>query len=506
MAEFSISKKDLLGAMGYVTTTSGPVVPARSKKVETMKGTKPVGDQTSQKWDHRKYDNDSLLMNKNYLDLKDIGVKIMTEATTSTSYDPMRLNLTGMDMEDCSLNGKFMCDGQVVTFNIKYPNNNNKISVEVALESGDSNLYEVPLDSDQFKGNFAQSIRESARELINKVNNPADMDEMLYGVGKVQGVPSTSYNVADPFASQKLGLDTANADAMNFTAYESVDWKLHKLLDLCNVCALTEAEGEEFGPDDFAAPAGDMGGAGAPDPMANDGTQAPASAGEVNGNAGGNGDGDDTMEFREYMLPADPDHGSGLTQAAWDNMASIVADGVAKLNNSSSGGVKPSSSEWLEGFPGVKNMTPDEILEQFLSFDDYKALDTTLPIEGLKQFAHAMEEDKLDINRFKTNLGKWFPEVYNTDGTAMHDVAKETAAMTFPQDDNTGLGGIDPNGTMDFSGGFGDFGGGNGGSTGDMMDAANDFANGGGIDLSENGQDENAPDKTDLALDSLGNI
>ena len=126
-------------------------------------------------------------------------------------------------------------------------------------------------------------------------------------------------------------------------------------------------------------------------------------------------------------------------------------------------------------------------------------------MKGLRQFAHALEGGKVDITKFKTDLGKWFPEVYNTDGTAMHDVAKETAAMTFPQDDNTGVGqGLDQNAPVDF-GGIGEMG--------DMMDNAqtmvgNDGNLDAGIDMSEDGSnaEDTGKDKTDLAIDSLDNL
>lgn len=499
-----IQLKDMLKAFSYVKTQSGPVTPARTTSVDMMKGTfGPVGDQTDdKKWDRRKYENDNLEMHKNYLSLSDIRIKVLTEATSSTSYSPMRLNLSGVDLDTCSMNGTFNCDGQNVVMNMKFPNKNGDITVELTLDSGNNLAYDVSLDSDQFKGNFAQSIRESARNLINKATKPSGMDEMLYGVGSLS-TPQNNFN-------DTLGL--ANSDTNNITAYESVDWRLRKLLDVCNEADAMFEAGEDFGAEDFAAPgdpAGDQGaGAGAPPPPpmgGGDGTEHPQDAGDINGVTEGNGKGAEEMEFREFVLPTDPSNGPGLSQAAWDNMAQIVADATNYAISNQSGGVKPSANEWYEGFPGVKDMTSDELLEQFLSFDDYKALDTTLPIEGLQQFAKALEGGKIDITKFKTDLGKWFPGVYNSDGTAMRDVAKETAAMIFPQDDQTGVGqGMDMNSTVDF---------GNYGDTADMMDKSIDMFGGAnntdpGIDMSENGSASEEPgqDKTDLAINSLDNL
>ena len=480
-----IQMKDMLKAFEYTQTKSGPVVPARTASVKMMKGTLgPVGDQTSQKWDRRKYENDNLETKKNYLSLKDIGIKIMTEASTMTSYEPMRLNLSGMDMEQTSLNGNFNCDGQNITMNIRYPNANDDMSVELVTDKGRTMLYEVPLDSDQFKGNFAQSIRQSARNLIQKEKESDTQDE-IYGAGTIK-MPGNDFNDS---------LNLALSDTNNITAYESVDWKLQKLLEMCNDAeARFEAEGD-FSADEFAAPADD-GSNPPPPPMGGDGSQQPQSAGDVNGVSDGNGKGEDDMFFAEYA-------NQFFTQAAWDSIAQLVSDAAAYITDNGSAGVKPSADEWYEGFPGFKNESADDLLEEFLAKEDYKALgDGKLPKEGLDKMAEALETGKVDVTKFKTDLGKWFPDVYNTDGTAMHDVAKEAASTVFPQDDQTGVGqGMDMNSNVDF-GGYGEMG--------DMMDQSqqmfgnNDF----GVDMSENGSNSEEPgkDKTDLALDSLDNL
>lgn len=491
-----VSLKDFTKAFAYTTTKSGPVEPARTTPVKMMKGTLgPVGDQTSQKWDHRTYDNKSLLAKKNYLSLKDIGIKIMAEATSSTSYNPMRLNLSGMDQTKTSMHGEFVQDGNNITFNLRYPNVNDDISVELALDDGQSVMYNVPLDSDEFKGNFAQALRLKGRELIHRRDSKM-RENMADSYGTV-AMPQNNFNDS---------LALANSDTNNITAYESVDWRLNKLLDLCNE-AEAMFEADDFTASDFSAGSdeggndqvgNDLGG--------NDNMGGPQNAGQVNGVTDGNGKGKNNPEFRDFVNPdgTNPDY-PGLSQSAWDNMAQIVADALNYTTTNQSDGVKPSASEWYDGFPGVKGETPSEILEQFLSFEDYKALDTTLPLEGLQQFAHALEGGKVDITKFKTDLGKWFPDVYNTDGTAIHDVAKETAAMTFPQDNNGEFGGGDFG--MDSNVNLGGIS-----ETGDMMDDAQTMVGNGntdaGIDMTEDGSNSEEPgnDKTDLALDSLDNI
>ena len=126
-----------------------------------------------------------------------------------------------------------------------------------------------------------------------------------------------------------------------------------------------------------------------------------------------------------------------------------------------------------------------------------------------KTFMAAFSEDvPVDVVKFKTNLGKWVPEVYNADGTAMHDTAKEAASTIFPADDQTGVGGgLSPDESVDLN---------NPGETGDMMDnaqsqfgkAAENVTNP-GVDMNETGETHGGSgeqDKTDFSLGGLGNI
>ena len=88
-----------------------------------MKGTLgPVGDQTKEDFDHRTYENKSLLGHKNYLSMKDIGIKFLTEATSTARQNTgIRINLDGIDFNETSMHGEFDCDGQHVDMNMKDP-------------------------------------------------------------------------------------------------------------------------------------------------------------------------------------------------------------------------------------------------------------------------------------------------------------------------------------------------------------------------------------------------
>lgn len=495
MPEFSMNKKELLSKLGYVSTQSGKVVPAKSKVIAMMSknAPKPVKDQMSEKFDHRKYDNDSLLMGKNYLSLKDIGVKIMTEATSSTVASPIRLNLDGLVMDDTALKGQFKCLGHIVNISIEYPNANDKISIMLSVDGNSkTSLFEEPIDALQSQGNMSESIRRSAIDLIKNLDSADNLDDTLSGTGVVAGMGNNFDGRTD--------FQTASMMPSSLLQTESVDWQMQKLLNICLESALLEdgedgedgAEGGDFGADDFAAPdaGGDMGG----DMNADPGSAPAGDAGSVNGNPeSANSDDNETMMLREFCLPTS--NRAGLSHGAFDTMAKIAGEAMERAFGNSNNGFHPSGQEFTKGFVGVENMSEPEILDTFLSLDEYKALDMEpLPIEGLEQFARALE-DKMDVSQIKNRLGEWFENVYNTDGVPLHNIDEETANMQLPGDDMTGVGqGIDLNAPI----------GAPTGDIGDMMDAADQMAGLGGPSANENGDDSN--DNTDFAVDSLDNL
>lgn len=491
-----VSLKDFRKTFEYTTTKSGPVTPARTASISMMKGTLgPVGDQTKEDFDHRTYENKSLLSHKNYLSMKDIGMKFLTEATSTTRQNTgIRINLDGIDFNETSMHGEFDCDGQHVDMNMKYPNPDGEITVELALKNDTNTFIDVSPESDQFRVNFSQFIFQQARNLIAQ-NADQQRNNNIYG-GEVIKTPGNNFN-------DTLNLATNDPNSIN--TYESVDWRLHQLRNLCEMCALNEAD--DFGAADFAAggnkqDAGNGGGMTNPPPPAGDGTDAPQNAGQVNGVSDGNGKGEEKQEFAEYAEKA-------FSQAALDGLAQIVADGLSDMTENGSAGAKLSAKEWRDGFPGVDKMIASELVEQFLAFEEYKALgEQPLPVKGLQEMGKALEEGNIDVVKFNTNLGKWFPEVYNADGTAMHDTAKEAASTIFPADDQTGVGGgLAPDASVDLN---------NPGEMGDMMDnaqsqfgtAAKNVTNP-GVDMNETGETHGGSgeqDKTDFSLGGLGNI
>ena len=492
----TINRQELLeklGKLGIVKTQSGPVVSAKQQMVDMMtKGTpKPVGDQTSQKWDRRKYDNSPLNMNRNYLNLKDLGIRIMTESRQRALNEAGELNFN-IDLPvftQTAISGKMVCLGHEIKCQILGPNDMGKLSIILDDETtGKSTQKNLSPDADEFKGNLANVIKRIAVDLVKSGDTAESLDELTQGVGAVTGFAGN-----DNFGTFN-DLDIAEMAPSTLVRNESVDWQLESLRKLCNKAVM---EADDFSADDFAAPAEDGGAApdAGMDPAA---APAPQNAGEVNGNADGTAkDAPDTMEFTRFCIPQVGDEHYGLDQKAVDTMNKLIASAYAKDLENDSSGVKPGEDEILNGWSGTMGQTRDIAVPLFLKF--YPALgDKPLPKDGLVKMAKALDEG-IDYKTFNERLSTWFPEVYNEDGTSINDVDAQAAAMRLPGDDPTGTGvGFSPNAPI------GEPNGGAGG-TADMMAMADDIFGEPGTEAKE-GEGDTGLDNVDFDLAALDKI
>lgn len=494
----TISRQELLeklGKLGYVKTQSGPVVPAKQELIDTItKGTpKPVGDQTKAKWDHRTYDNDPLTLNKNYLNLKDIGIKVMTEsrlrALNEASDLTFHIDLPVMNQQVTS--GKMKCLGHDITIQLMAPNDEGEITISLEDQNtGKSSLRNLSPESDELKGRLDLVIKRMAMDLVKNGDRADDYDQMMGGVGAATGFVGND-NFGD------VNLDNLNVAEMGPSALvknESVDWQLEALRGLCNKAVM---EADDFGAEDFAAPA--EGGDAPADPAADAGA-APQDAGDVNANDGGTAEGaPETMEFIKFCDPGVGDDGAGLSQKAVDTLNKIIADAYTKGLKDDSSGVQPDEDEIYNGWAGTMAQPREVAVPTFLKFKKYAALgDQPLPKDGLVKMAQALE-DGIDPKTFDQRLGTWFPGVYNEDGTSINDVDAQSAAMRLPGDDPTGTGvGFDPNAPI------GDPNGGMGG-TADMMGLADDMFGEPGTEMKE-GEGDDGLDNVDFDLGALENI
>lgn len=491
-----ISRKDLLeklGKMGVVKTQSGPVVPAKKELIDTItkKVPKPVGDQTKAKWDHRKYDNDPLTLNKNYLTLKDIGIKIMTEsrlhALNEANNMTCKIDLPVMDQQVTT--GKMQCLGHDIKLQLMAPNDEGEVSIILDdANTGKTRQTTLPADSDELRGRLDLTIKRMALDLVRNGDTASNLDQMTSGAGSVTG-----FNGNDNFNDVNFDdLNTAEMGPSALVRQESVDWQLNALLGMCNKIAL-EADGD-FGEADFAAPADNTK---PDDATAAGGMQ---NAGDVNANPGGTSEGaEEKMEFTKFCDPGVGDEGAGLSQKAVDTLNKIIANAYTKGLQDDSSGVQPDEDEIANGWAGTLAQPREVAVPTFLKFTKYAALgDQPLPKDGLVKMAKALE-DGIDPKTFDQRLGTWFPTVYSEDGTSLTDVDAQTAAMRMPGDDPTGVGvGFDPNAPI------GDPNGGKGG-TADMMDTANQMFGEPGTEMKE-GEADDGYDNVDFDLAALDNI
>ena len=499
-----ISRKELLeklGKMGYVKTQSGPVVPAKKELIDTITKNvpKPVGDQTKEKWDHRKYDNNPLTLNKNYLNLKDIGIKVMTEsrlhALNEASNMTFKLDMPVMNQQVTS--GKMRCLGHDIRIQMMAPNDEGEVTIILDdTNTGNSTQRNLSPDSDELKGRLDLVIKRMAIDLVKNGDSASNLDQMTSGVGAVSGFAGN-----DNFGDVNFdNLNTAEMGPSALVRQESVDWQLNALLGMCNKAAL-EAEGD-FTADDFAAApenaAGGNDAGGNPEPDMNGGMQ---NAGDVNANAGGTADGaPNTFEFTAYCDPGPNDpKTNGLSQKAVDTLNKIIADAYTKDLQNDSSGVRPGADEIANGWAGTLAQPRDIAVSTFLKFRKYAALGMQpLPKDGLDKMAQALD-DGIDPKTFDQRLGMWFPTVYNEDGTSINDVDAQTAAMTLPGEDTTGTGvGFSPNAPI------GEPNGGSGG-TADMMARADEMFGEPGTEMKEGAADEGY-DNVDFDIASLDNI
>jgi len=493
-----ISRQELLeklGKLGIVKTQSGPVVPAKKELIDIItKGTpKPVGDQTKAKWDHRTYDNDPLTLNKNYTNLKSLGIKIMTEsrahALNEASDMTFHIDLPVMNQQVSS--GKFKCLGHDITLQLMAPNDEGDVTI--CLEdnnTGKSTLRKLSPDADELKGRLDLIIKRMAADLVRNGDTAEDFDQMMGGVGAATGFVGN-----DNFGNFN-DLNVAEMEPSTLVKNESVDWQLEALRGICNKVVL---EADDFNAADFAAPDDSMNAT----PETQDPAAAnaiPQEAGDVNSNAGGTADGaEETMEFTKFCDPGVGDEGAGLSQKAVDSLNKIIAAAYTKSMQDDSSGVKPDEDEIYNGWAGTTAQPRSVAVPTFLKFKQYAALgDQPLPKDGLVKMAKALE-DGIDYKTFNQRLSQWFPEVYNEDGTSINDVDAQAAAMRLPGDDPTGTGvGFDPNAPI------GDPNGGMGG-TADMMGLADNMFGEPGTEMHE-GETDDGLDNVDFDLAALENI
>lgn len=412
------------GQMKAVSTTSGPVVAAKSQVIKGMtdKILKPLSkDQTGNDWDRRKYEmNGSLAYNKNFLTVKDLYGKVVTEAANMTPYRGMRLDLRSLDAAETHC--KFMVNrkGKEYVAELYYPNANGAVSVSIADDHGNRKLYEVTLDSDQYNNNFGYSILKSIDQMAKSAETPDNFEEMLGG-DIVGGMGGNLGPIEDTLVQPSAMVS------------ESVDWRLEKLRKIC-------LEAEE---DDVAdAPADDtVGGFSADDFSMDDVADAAAAsdnmASAVPADDSGAGE-PDLMTFSDAAKMMATTLAGGVV----DNMAEVTADAVAHSDTP----VYLSASQIKGGVQGLDQQTDESIINAFGKAMGFISSDNSMTAEAIeyggwlgktplyeadeigggdelrlteekwKEVFSLLDEDYTDPEHFKEELARVLPEFYSPTG------------------------------------------------------------------------------------------
>lgn len=427
-----LNKNDIINAIkgiGIVTTQSGPVVPAKSKMIEVLTKDilKPITKpQDSDNWDNRKYDMNPVLSSNKKYTVKDMYSKVakaVTEAMTKTPYHGMRLNLKSIDMEETHCKFIITRKEQKVMVELYYPNANKAISVHITTEGGESNLYEVALDSPQFRTNFGITILKSIDELLGS---------------------TTSYNLADDIENSDMttGMGTPVDDVGNTLVQpsamirESIDSGLSKLLKICNEAAdeaeIADDNAEETaaagtdGQDPEAAAFAEDPNTMSPDQIAMGDNNAmggvPVNAGNVNSTEDKGAL--EIQTFRDFLLEklgksADGDNLQTINDSddngkgsVVGNIKELVAQRLADKNE------HRTINEVKKGTLGVENQKASASVEAFLElYDDLANSDQ--PIEKMEKLLDYLEDPQEEINlkNFDAKLKELFPSLY-PDSTA----------------------------------------------------------------------------------------
>lgn len=442
----------------YVTTQSGPVVPAKEKSIETfgniianMQGKYRKGDSTANWSDLAKKFNSGV--KSNYITIKDVLKKALNEAVTSSRGQSLfRLDLGNVVMD--SAHAKFLIDrkNRKVVTELLYPNDNGNITIRFNVDNMAMKMYEVSLDSEYYLDNFGKTILMCCDDCIEEVENMAEEDD-LFGEG-------------DEFAPMMAS----------------------DMRTLNSLCALMEDdENGDFTEADFSSDVGDdMGG----DDMGGDMMEtAPESTGLPSDDMGtdiSDSDGSEEGEqFRDFVTSFK------ITQEdspELDCMKRIIAGKRATGENVSSAPMKATALSKYNDELGTKHMLFVDVVNEFLKY--YPSLDNVIiPTEVLEAIGTWLAGND------STNAAEEFDEWARLSPTVSQYVIGEQSSENSENMDNLELPSDPFAETEEATSEEEDVPE----DTGSFMDSADDFASGGDF-----GADENSEEFSDAAgLDGI---
>lgn len=411
---YDVSK--LMKAFKEIRTTSGPVKPATSAVIDTMKSyvTPVKGDPTKIDWRKQLTRmNGSLLSRRNYLDITKITEKAITESVSSTPSSALRLDLHSIAMDGVHSKFSMTRRGYPVDVELMYPNAEGKISVRVTANGTEFSCYDIDVNSPQFTDNFGLSIIKSVDDVIKKNAEQGDGTSNMYdfGLDQTVGGSGTGYSQTGVGLGESVNACKCRAPSDGCSLHPD----MYALRDLCR--AVVEADDAAPGADAFAAPAG---AAQAPDPSAasavNAGPDAVAAPGAAQEDA-------PTEDFKSWAK----DHVTTSLGGTLDKIAKIVSGCMSEDLKNSTKGIVYGSEELYNGTQGLKNEDFDSIIDAFLTYYDKFAGEQK--ISDLEKLCDYIDNHDADIHSFNSFVAGAFPDKYGIQAQSAN-----TDALSLPDD------------------------------------------------------------------------
>lgn len=374
----------------------------------------------------------------------DIHKKLLMESTQDNSF---RLNIQPLVLD--KMHGKFKITrgGDVVLFELLYPNANKKLSVKFELSGVEDRVLEVGLESEAYTKNFANFIIKNADEMLVEKRNkapefdPYEMDSEEAIAGKVYSSPSLVTGHAPLWESIIMEADAKDEDEED---EEDLPPDLSAFGDVKDEEVSEPNAEEEFTEEDFSLNPGESRIGGFDSDFGGGGSFSD-SEGSVNKDEDSVNVKEDAPEYIEFREKSD------WLNDSLNSMQRLIAKDTSEKMKSGSG-VVLTQNEILNGLPGIKGDQNFEIVDKFLTI--YPELDgVPITVDMMNQI-----EDKLalDDEQFDSWLQQKLPEITGTEEvneTLNNEMFEDFKPMgteeELPELPEEGEGSVDKNQTLE---------------------------------------------------------
>lgn len=352
---------------GYVHTESGPVKPAKTVSIETVRNLvasiqgKHVRGEKGTNWGELAKKINKDCNPHPYTTMQTILNKALTEAATqAVGQSLFRLDLGNVVCDAAHAKFKITRRNHSVIVDMLYPNDNGNITIRYNVDDVAEKMFELSLDSEHYINGFGRTIISCCDTAIKEAEEMTE-EEDIYST--------------DEFGYQPI----MSAD-------------MRGLLQMTNAIMESDMGGGDaggFGEADFSADAADVAGA------MGGGDMGGGAGGAAGGAAGLGGDIDnpeDEVNFADAcrgILNTDPETGT------YKKLATIVADTIAEQSRESSSGEYLTAKQVRDGTRGIaKDWSADTLIAKFQ--EQYKAFDGMVSGKEMNEFEHFLNSN--DVN------------------------------------------------------------------------------------------------------------